>query len=768
MDQAKQIKKPLSLFHYIVPPFLLAFITAVVYSPSLNYEFQFDDLANITKHFSIRHNTFEQLFFNGTRWISYWLNSLHFKIGRFDPFSYRAFNIGLHTVNGLLVFFILLYGLSLLKKQNSFYKKNAFPLAFTTSLLFLLHPVQTQTVSYIIQGQLEGLACFFILSMILCFQRMTQSTNTFVRYFFGLLLFVLAPLSTGSKEIAIMSPVFLLLFDWFFIAQGNWQSLKKRFIVHGLFAGIIIGLYLWLLKPKFFTDIIGLQRVAKNNIGNIITHNPRSKITIWMYFTSQFKVILHYIWMFIWPFNISVEYDWLLCRSFFSPDCLAPLSALVAIFYSIYRLLQKNYASLTAFGLVWFFVAIAPRSSIIPSPELLVDYKTYSASFGLLFLLASGLIICLNYLLSCAKTKILFKNKQTAQIATSIIFVSLLGLVTVQRNTVWRSGVEFWDNIIKNAPGKARAYNNYGVELSQKQHKYRESIPYFQQAIAMDNNYPDPHNNLAVAYAVTKQLDKAIKALSHGLKINPYYPEGYNNLAAFYLRKKNYIQAEKILHTALKIRPYYGKAFYNLGRVYTERSKNEKDPKKVAAFKETAWKYFKCACTKGDLDNKFGFSIYARSSLGLKKFDDALFAYKKILDLEPGNRDALFDSANAHYFKKDFSQAKKIFKQLVDSNPNDKRSLYNLGETFFSLKEPKSALKCFKLLLDDTKTFPQARVRMAACWEKMGDPKKSQLLLRELLTIKGVPTDMKLAAHNVLQNLQKKYNLPSEPVTLHL
>src|SRR5207249_500263 len=98
---------------------------------------------------------------------------------------------------------------------------------------------------------------------------------------------------------------------------GSWQSFKKRLWMHIVLATIVFTAYLYLLKPQFFTEIFSLQREAKNNIGNIITEQPGQMIKPWPFFRSQFKVVLHYLWMFIWPFNISVEYDWVLSKSFF-------------------------------------------------------------------------------------------------------------------------------------------------------------------------------------------------------------------------------------------------------------------------------------------------------------------------------------------------------------------------------------------------------------------------------------------------------------------
>ena len=192
-------------WHYVMPPALLSAITALVYYPSLNYEFQFDDLANITKHFQIRHNSLRSLFFSGTRWISYWLNTMHYKIGRFDPYSYRIGNVFIHTANGLLVYYIIKTALSY-RTQDSFFTRNAHSLSIVTALFFLLHPVQTQTVSYVIQGQLEGLACFFILAITLTFLKIARAQTWALYLGLTALLCTLAALSTGSKEIAIISP----------------------------------------------------------------------------------------------------------------------------------------------------------------------------------------------------------------------------------------------------------------------------------------------------------------------------------------------------------------------------------------------------------------------------------------------------------------------------------------------------------------------------------------------------------------------------------
>ena len=713
------------LWQYLVPPVVLSVITALFYAPSMSYNFQFDDIANITKYFHIRHHTLRELFFSGTRWISGWLNTIHYSIGRFNPFSYRVGNLLIHITSGALVFFILLIALRHLKKK-SFFSKNAFPIAFLTSLAFLLHPVQTQTVSYVIQGQLEGLAALLILGMTFCFLKLCYAKTIFGRRLATILLFCVAALSCGTKEIAIISPALILLVDWFFVAQGDFQSLKKRFYIHIPLSLMIVTIYIYFLKPSFFTEILGFQKVVKNNIGNIITQDPTAKITPWMFFRSQFKVILHYLWIFIYPLNISVEYDWVLSKSLFSLDCILPLITLLVIAFTVLKILIKTRASMIGFGMLWFFVAIAPRSSIIPSPELLVDYKTYTASFGWLFLLSAGILYAYQYITNKIKfSSILASNNQHAKLVFILLLAIPLGFMTLHRNTIWRSGMEFWHDMIKKAPGKARAYNNYGVELSQNKHDFQGSIPYFKKAISMDKQYPDPWNNLAVAYANVGKIDNAINALKHSLKIYPYHPEGYNNLASFYIQKKEFKEAERLLQIALRLRPHYGKAYFNKGRVHFAREEIEK-----------SWECFKKACTECDFDNvPYGFFTYGKVSTRLGKYDDAIFAYKKALSFDQNLPGLAFGLANAYYMKKDYNNAIAIYRQVIAKNSQDLKTWYNLGEAYYAKQQIPEALNCYKKAAPVKNKLPYWHIKIATCLEKIGRTQEAKKVLAEFISL---------------------------------
>ncbi len=765
-----------TLIKFVVAPLALAAVTFFVYYQSVDYAFQFDDIANILKFFNIRTETLSTLFFKHARWIGTWLNAVNYRMGKGDPFAphyYRLFNIFFHIFTSVVVFYFLYYALSLLKNKaekerleglsfnSSFFYNNAYPIALFATTLFMLHPVQSQTVSYVIQGRLEGLAGLFILMMSLCFLLFNTVHNKTAKIGLGVLLFALAALSTGTKEYAFISPVLLLLVDWFFVAQGDVKSLKSRWMQHAGIALTVWGMYLYFLKPNFFIEIITMKKALPNNIGNELTENRTDLIKPWPFFISQFKVILHYLGIFLWPFNISVDYDWKMVRGFFAPDCLLPLMALLAIGGYILHLLRRNTTNMIAFGLLWFFITIAPRASFIPATELIADYKTYLACVGWLFVLAAVLVYGIQYMVEKRATseehkKRFFKSPlQFLPVATCAV---LLGAGTYDRNKVWSSGEAFWANVLKNAPGRARAYNNYGVALSENG-KYAEAIPHFKQAIKMDRIYPDPINNLAVAYSSIGKTDEAIEVLKQGLRIHPYYPEAHNNLASFYIQKKEYDNAEKFLDVAISLRPYYGKAHYNRARVALLRAEAAKDEKQKLAFQEKAWQSFKNAAVHGDFDNNIvGIHEYARLSMQLKKYDDAISGYKRLLTLNPRLDEALFLIANALFFKGESKQAVAVYEEFLRRSPGDIRGLNNLGEVYFQNGQPAKAAEYFAQVVKQKPEMIGIQLRLAECLDRLGKPELAKERLAALLKHKlpsTTETSIKTAMAEIDKHLGK-------------
>lgn len=662
----------------IAIPVILGALTELFYWPSRNYPFEFDDIPNILKFYKIRSASFTELVFSGPRWISYWLNTILYKFSGFEPNLYRQLNIIFHIISGVLIFSLIYKLLNLLNQKspkNIFLNKYNLVISTLTSALFLLHPVQAQTVTYVIQGQLEGLATLLVLLILNLFLISVTTTKKLVYTCTIIALFLTALLATGAKEIMIVTPILMFLIDWFFIAQGDLKIIKQRKFLYFSLTSLILGAYLYFLKPAFFKNILFFNTSHVNTIGNIVTSHGTGEITPYLYLISEFRVILHYLYIFIWPFNLSFEYDWKIVPSFFDPTSFGPLLILfLLVIYLIWRL-RKNRTDLIAFGLLWFFVAILPRSSIIPSPELINDYKTYLAALGVLLIIALGLTKLL--------AKIFEKQKLNYQISgyvsAILIFSLTLGALTYQRNLVSESAVSYWYDIIKKAPNKARAHNNYGIALT-KAHNYPAAIIEFKRAMQIEGKpatiaqfYWDPYNNLANLYALTGKVQEAIDILERGLKFNNTMAEPYNNLGMFYINLHKFDQAELNLRRSLAIKPYHGKALFNLAKVYVLREQ----------FAQ-ALKILHQACFDSDLDTEpqariGALELYASVALHIRDVTNLKQVFETLVQYKPNDQQVLFNLAGAYANQKEYPKAIKIYQELVKQDPTNQRYLTNLS-----------------------------------------------------------------------------------------
>lgn len=735
--------KPIPWYAYIMP-FFLALVAAAVYYPSLSYNFQFDDLASIVKYFDIRQKTLSELFFSGTRWVSYWLNTLYYALAKhffgdgFNPFIYRLGSVAIHLLTGILIFFIILVALRQ-RKDWSFLRDYAFSIATLTSALFLLHPLQTQTVSYVIQAGLEGMAGLLVSCMVLLFLLRAVTPYAFLRYILTGLFFFAGFLACGTKEIAIVTPLLIMLIDWFFVAQGSWSSFKQRLLLHGALMGLMWSVYLYLLKPSYFANILSFKIETRNNIGNMLTHDPTHTIKPYDYCISQFKVILHYLSLFVWPFSMSVDYDWKLSKSIFAPDSLLPLVVLSALaVYLIYRFVQDK-KDVVVFAFAWFFIIVLPRASIVPSTELIADYKTYAASMSIFLLLSIASVWLFSRIVG-----LMSKNTGKVFVYGGLIagacLLGVLSYATVTRNKIWRSPQEFWWDIVVKAPNKARAYNNYGVALSEKGN-FKDSIPYYKKAIAMDGSYPDPCNNLAVALGAIGDLDNAINAIKMSIRLQPYYPEGYNNLASFLMQKKDYQQAELALQQALQLRPSYGKAFFNMARLYLMQNRVQ-----------DAHVCLRRCCLEADFDNQLGFGAYGNLSMQLAKYDEAIVAYENLLKINPADTETAHNLAFACAKTGDFDRAHTIFDTLMKHDPQSAVLCCNRAEVYALQGNFAGALACYNKADEILRKHGSHTIAMARCLDKMGRKDEARSTLHALLAA-DVASDLKKTAQATLKLL---------------
>lgn len=226
----------------------------------------------------------------------------------------------------------------------------------------------------------------------------------------------------------------------------------------------------------------------------------------------------------------------------------------------------------------------------------------------------------------------------------------------------------------------------------------------------MEKGYFDPYNNLAFAYGALGRIDQAIWALKQGLQIYSYQPKVYNNLATYLIMKNEYDIAVKAAGQAIELYPYYGKAYFNKGRAHLALDQNEE-----------AWNCFKTCCTAADFDNETqGYELYGSLSLKLGKYDDAIFAFSKLFEIEK-SPSILFQLGNAHYHKKDYPQAIKCYRQSLATAPNNTNIMHNLCECYLEDNQPHMAINMIKEMEKSGTRYPDTGLQKAWAYSQLGD-----------------------------------------------
>lgn len=709
------INSNLTIWHKIIPSTIISLITYLVYLPTFKYPFIYDDMPTITENIHVLNGNFltTNVIFAFNRWISRIYHSFIYKIWGKNPTPFRIINLSMHIIIGLLIFFTFFKLLSNLK-QNSFAQKNAYLISLFTSCLFLLHPTQTQTVTYITQMSLEGMVTLFIFAVITTFVYAAYAKNKFIKYILYISSIILTLFSAGTKEIIIVLPALVIIVDLFFIAQGDLQNLKKRLPFHFILWITLFGA----LAVQGFVPIKFAKTAAtalSNNRGNIITPTASEKIEIGSYFISQFKILLHYLRIYLWPSPLAFEYGFKLSNSFWNFNVIAPMFTIFLIMFLTILGFIKNKNNALSFSITWFFIGILPRASFIPSTELVCDYKTYISSFGIIFFIS----IIIVYLLDLT-IKFLKLEKQNIQFATLGLILIFASLSTKNQNKIWQDELAYWGHAIKVSPNKARLHNNYGVALSNRGRK-EESIESYKKACQCDPTYAEPIINLAFHYQAQGKNDLAMEQYKKAINMKEFHPEMYLNLGSLHLSKKAYNEAEICFDIALKYRPYYSRALFNKGFMYEQQNKLE-----------LALDSYQKAI-QGDYKNIQFYYQAGKLATKLKKYDIALSNLETVKKENPNYLDTIFTLASIYYEKHDNKNAAINFEIEHQRHPENKILIYNLAQSLLNLKEYQKALSLFEICQNEPQKFPYAKLHIAKCLNDLNQKDKAITVLQNLI-----------------------------------
>lgn len=439
---------------------LLAAGGLLLYSDVItNGVFLFDDFEYIVGNTLIQNlSLFSN--FNDPRHLGYASFALNYALDGEDPYGYHLLNVIIHIANAFLVF--LLSGLILkilhFDEERINMRRAA---AFFTSMLFLVHPVETQAVSYVTQ-RFTSLSAFFYLGSVLCYLaariRIEEGRLTFREYGIYGLGVLSCILGMKTKEIAFTIPFMIAVLEYFLFPRPG--LIMRRFVLLVPFMATLIIIPLSLLGPEWgiISRGSGIDEVTR--IDKLYDLYERSTFD---YLINQFRIIVTYIRLLIFPVNQLAVYDLKTSDTLLDLKVILSLCLLLSlVWFAVWCWLKSSRVSeaeapvykIVTIGIVWFFLAISIESSVIPIKDLIFEHRVYLPSIGI-FLIVSTVL---------TKAVGRFSQKKYLSygiIASMIIIVTALSAATYVRNAVWVDEVALWDDVVQKT-GKAIGYNNRG------------------------------------------------------------------------------------------------------------------------------------------------------------------------------------------------------------------------------------------------------------------------------------------------------------------
>ena len=370
---------------HLVAAALIAGVALVAYSNTFSVPFHFDDWPNIVQNpvIQIKVLTFDRIgqlirlvYKDSIRIFSYFTLALNYYFGELNVFGYHLVNFIIHVASGIFLYWFLILTFQLPSLRGE-YGSLSYKIALFASLIFIAHPIQTQSVTYIVQRMASMAGMFFLLSMVLYIKGRCSSGRARFFYFLGMILSYL--LGVFTKENVAILPFFIALYEFYFF-QNLGVTPKNKKILFALVAGLVIlgafGFALW----------------GKRYINVLIEGYQYRTFTMGERVLTQFRIVLYYLTLLIYPHpsRLNLDYDFPLSRTILDPPTTLLSMLIIAglIGYSIWTAKKRPVIS---FCILWYFGNLVIESSIFPL-EMVYEHRLYLPAVGP-FLLFSLLVV---------------------------------------------------------------------------------------------------------------------------------------------------------------------------------------------------------------------------------------------------------------------------------------------------------------------------------------------------------------------------------------
>ncbi len=405
----------------------------LAYANSFHVPFMFDDLGTLVRNPSIR--TVLPVGF-WPRWLVSLSFQLNYAVHGYNVVGYHGVNLAFHIWAGLLLYGVVrrtLVGPPL----GATWSKMAAPLALTVAACWLVHPLQTESVTYICQ-RFESMMGGCMLATLYAFIRSVEAPSRMARRLWADLAIVVCALGMGTKEVIVVTPLIVWLYDACFVGRSWIAPWRERRYTHtGLFLtlGILVMLEL--------RQVGGALNGETGLTGGA---------TPWLYLATQTEVILHYLRLSLVPRGLCLDYAWPVVAGWGEvwPAAIALTALGMASAWGVLRRHAVGYVG------VVFFLVLAPTSSVLPVPDAAFEHRMYLPLACVITVVVLG-----GYRLLVGRLRPTLLNT----IAVAVV-VTLVGL-TLVRNHDYRSELAMWHDVVSKRPGNLRARNDLAIALAE-------------------------------------------------------------------------------------------------------------------------------------------------------------------------------------------------------------------------------------------------------------------------------------------------------------
>ena len=728
------------------------------YSNTFSVPLYFDDLPSILDNQTLRNP-----------WLALWhqpndygltvsgrpvLNfslSLSYLLSGTNVWGYHALNLAIHLFAGLALFGIVRRTLILpsfrsllagggrgrcatspaagvgsgsgsVSSASRFPQENATLLGLAVALLWTLHPLQTEAVTYIIQRAESLMGLFFLLTLY-CFIRAVGSDagsppagrvsgesvpegNSRAPWrWFGLSLFSCL-LGIGTKEVMVLAPVLVLLYDRTVVAGTFRAAWSQRKWFHLSLAAT------WL-------PLLGLLSAAGWNRGH--TAGFDVGVAPWAYWLTQFEAVTRYLSLAFWPHPLVFEYGTIWVRLWaVIPQILLVTTLASATLIALWR------RPVIGFLGAWFFAILAPTSLVPGTIQMIVEHRMYLPLAAVLALFAGSVATWLG---------------RTGFIAL-LALAAAAGVITHQRNAVYRTPLGLWQDTVAKRPNGANAQSNLGSALY-VQGRIPEALQHYERALQLNPGLVTAHFDYALALIQAGRLTEAEGHCRDAFRLNPrYYPAHYQ-LGLILLRLNRPGEALDEFARTIETAPAFAEAhhqwalaLFRLGRL----------PEAIAHDEEALQLDPDDAATECDL----GVALFQTGRVA-----EATARFEHALKLNPQLPEAHFNLGLALAKAGQPGPAESHYAEAVRLDPNHAEAQLNLGIALAQSGNLPEALVHLQQAVQLQPALAEAQGNLGLALAQLGRTEEAVRRYREALRIKPMYSEVHYNLGNALLQLHR-------------